>query len=630
MLIVHSISALRSTGAPSDNFIKVLGYYSAGDGGGGDFLWDALSTSAEDGGTIFESSLLTTGRWKRIYSGDVSVDWFGAKGDGSTNDTTAFQKLSAFINNQNGGSIVFGVNKIYIIGRQNFANGTGKGYAYQQQPVLKIENCTQPVMIKGNGAVLKFAGGMKFGSHDPVTGNAYIPSSMPFVNADYIGNIGTAIEANNNKDVSILNLEIDGNDTAQSIGGQWGDTGYQNDHTGIRAYGNETLTINTAQFHHLLLDGIMTGWTGLTEESPAKPTQLVNVNAHHNGRQGWSIVGGKCISAENCRFTDTGKSVLASSPGAGVDIEAEDSVVKNAIFTNCTFANNSGCGVVADSGNSSDIKFNKCNFYGTTSTSIFINKKRVVFEDCLISGEAYPSLATYANDTEKPRYKRCVFTPASYEGLPVFGTQLMDGSQPAIFDECLFYTTDTAIKLGTSVGVTYIDCRFLQNGSNGDSYIRGTFRGLNIVDITTGSNDFYGYKNEGDLKVSGNVLSIIKTNAGQSFTTSYAPLSRLRVGGINNDNIFNELKIWFNTDPPTIYMDYWNAGDIIFNTRLTPGVPLGWKCTVSGDPGTWVAFGIQGGVQAAAQANSTATDVAGVVTDLNALLTKLKASGLMD
>ncbi|WP_425312588.1 head fiber protein [Paenibacillus polymyxa] len=33
--------------------------------------------------------------------------------------------------------------------------------------------------------------------------------------------------------------------------------------------------------------------------------------------------------------------------------------------------------------------------------------------------------------------------------------------------------------------------------------------------------------------------------------------------------------------------------------------------------------------KAATQANSTATDVAGVVSDLNALLAKLKAAGIM-
>lgn len=39
---------------------------------------------------------------------------------------------------------------------------------------------------------------------------------------------------------------------------------------------------------------------------------------------------------------------------------------------------------------------------------------------------------------------------------------------------------------------------------------------------------------------------------------------------------------------------------------------------------------IIGGVKKmATQANSTATDVAGVVTDLNALITKLKAAGMM-
>jgi hypothetical protein len=57
------------------------GYYADGDGGGGDFYWDAVSTEADNGGTIFQVTGTTTGRWKRIYSGSVNVKWFGAKGD---------------------------------------------------------------------------------------------------------------------------------------------------------------------------------------------------------------------------------------------------------------------------------------------------------------------------------------------------------------------------------------------------------------------------------------------------------------------------------------------------------------------------------------------------------------------
>src|SRR6185436_9785088 len=42
-----------------------------------------------DGGTIIRPN--ANGRWFRIYSGPKSVKWFGAKGDGTTDDTAAIQ-----------------------------------------------------------------------------------------------------------------------------------------------------------------------------------------------------------------------------------------------------------------------------------------------------------------------------------------------------------------------------------------------------------------------------------------------------------------------------------------------------------------------------------------------------------
>lgn len=74
--------------------INVAGYYATGDGGGGQFWWDSASTATDNGGTIIQATGVVTGRWKRIYSGDINAAWFGLVSDGTTDNYTALAAAS--------------------------------------------------------------------------------------------------------------------------------------------------------------------------------------------------------------------------------------------------------------------------------------------------------------------------------------------------------------------------------------------------------------------------------------------------------------------------------------------------------------------------------------------------------
>jgi hypothetical protein len=90
--VLSTVAELKlAVGKEQGDKAFVGGYYADGDGGGGDFYWDAVSVEADNGGTIFQVTGTTAGRWKRIYSGSVSVKWFGAKGDGIADDTVMLQ-----------------------------------------------------------------------------------------------------------------------------------------------------------------------------------------------------------------------------------------------------------------------------------------------------------------------------------------------------------------------------------------------------------------------------------------------------------------------------------------------------------------------------------------------------------
>lgn len=104
---VSTIAALKALGAASAQYptIQVNGYYTAGDGGGGIFTWSPASTATTNVCSIFQATAVSTGRWVRSNTVSLSVLQCGAKGDGSTNDTSALQ--AALTNITAGGTVTF-------------------------------------------------------------------------------------------------------------------------------------------------------------------------------------------------------------------------------------------------------------------------------------------------------------------------------------------------------------------------------------------------------------------------------------------------------------------------------------------------------------------------------------------
>jgi len=78
-----------------DTRATVLGYNNVGDDGGGEFYYDSGSSATVDGGVVFSTSMSTGGRWIRLFNTSLNPRFFGAKGDGTTDDSTDFNNCLA-------------------------------------------------------------------------------------------------------------------------------------------------------------------------------------------------------------------------------------------------------------------------------------------------------------------------------------------------------------------------------------------------------------------------------------------------------------------------------------------------------------------------------------------------------
>ena len=270
--------------------------------------------------------------------------------------------------------------------------------------------------------------------------------------------------------IEIADLELDGAIGELIIGGQYGDTGWQIPATGLALINNGgPERISSLFSHHHAQDGILID--GLDSDRDAAAGSLIrDTHCDQNGRQGVSVVGGRSYAFERCGFRGTGKAGVTSAPAAGVDIEAEQGKkVRRIAFLDCEFANNTGAGLVADSGDSEELSFSNCHFIGTTNWAAWPNKPHCVFRHCTFVGPIVHAFGD-ADPERATRFVECIFRddPGLSPTGEVYGGENTDrpigdlpGNRNVMFRACRFLLTHSAV-LPWSVDVTYQDCELRQ------------------------------------------------------------------------------------------------------------------------------------------------------------------------
>jgi hypothetical protein len=418
----------------------------------------------------------------------LTPEMFGAKGDGVSNDTAAFVRLSQALTRRGGGTVALR-RTVYLVGEQKRAFGPGAGFAYAPSPILDFVGLSGSLTILGNGATLRCAPGLRFGTFDPRSGQP-TRHPVPFLNPaeratpyEYMVRVQECAGT-----VTISDLELDGNLPRLVLGGPYGDTGIQIAGSGIFLRDNRGSEIlRNVHSHHHPQDGVMID--DIVGPAGGRVHKAENVRCEYNGRQGCSLIGGSGWLFTRCRFNHTGRAGLASAPGAGFDIEAEGGkTIRDVRFEDCEFVDNYGCGLVADSGDSENATFLRCRFVGTTIWSVWPAKPYFRFHGCTIVGTAVRCFGD-PDPRKATQFHDCLFTddPKLSPTGKVYREDRADGpladlsdARNVLFNRCRLFGVAGAV-LPWSTGAIYADC-VMRQSVRSPGYPRGEYRGRTTIE----------------------------------------------------------------------------------------------------------------------------------------------------
>jgi hypothetical protein len=148
---VASIAALRALTATSllyPSVVTVEGYTGINTRGGGNFVYvSSDTTTADDGGTVIVDAA-SRRWWRQNWNSDATnVCWFGAVGDNTADDTTAFNNALAFIATLGGGKLYIPGGTYKTTGTLNYSAGFLTIMGDGKQSVIAMTSLTLDTLV---------------------------------------------------------------------------------------------------------------------------------------------------------------------------------------------------------------------------------------------------------------------------------------------------------------------------------------------------------------------------------------------------------------------------------------------------------------------------------------------------
>jgi hypothetical protein len=215
---ISNLASLRALRPVHGMVINMQGVYAYGDGGQGIFVWNDTATSAVITGWNEQCTGVTKGRFQRQYSGGpYNVKWFGAHGDGVTDDRPSIVAALGVIPIPNG--------TLYFPGGQYLVN-TGivinNGICLQGVPIFNYVTSTNVDYLGGSEIVTTNATPFTVIKFTPSGGNE-IPTAPSIKNMFFYDK-----SAGSNND-TLLYIQLFNNSRVENCGFFKGKVGLVND-----------------------------------------------------------------------------------------------------------------------------------------------------------------------------------------------------------------------------------------------------------------------------------------------------------------------------------------------------------------------------------------------------------------
>lgn len=149
-VVVTNVSAIRALDKTKISYAVTKGYYTAGDGGAGEYWYDSSdTTSSDNGGTVIVAS--DGGRWKLNHlGGNINVLLFGAKFNSTGDDSTAINKAIDYVFSSGGGIIDLPSGIAYISSSIKVKAGCHLQGSGRASTILQPSGSFNAVEVHGN------------------------------------------------------------------------------------------------------------------------------------------------------------------------------------------------------------------------------------------------------------------------------------------------------------------------------------------------------------------------------------------------------------------------------------------------------------------------------------------------